>query len=368
MAEENPAVAGFKVGQDLVSKAIENERQMQDLQAKKEQLNVSKFNVVMEDMGAVLSQPHGKLRDYATKRMFAKAQQMNYVIDPGIADVLNDPEMQVPLSQNLAAIMGLSNPKEIGVLADRTAPLFADPLAFKTKTIELAAQLQAKRSKEASEGQSESSKQIDELRRERSQLPITKNTQVLVESFQRMQSVVNEPSAAGDLSLVFSYMKVLDPNSTVREGEQAQAANAAGVPERARALYNKILTGERLTPEQRSDFMGQARNMYEAQLVVQGNVDRQYKQIAEQRGLDPNAVNLGFAVAEQRKRNDVAYEMLRKKGYSDEQIKALVEKRKSERANVLEPAPAPVKAENTQASAKPVAKKGSANAQSRTAK
>jgi len=44
-----------------------------------------------------------------------------------------------------------------------------------------------------------------------------------------------DASAAGDLALIFNYMKILDPGSVVREGEFATAQNSAGIPERIRA-------------------------------------------------------------------------------------------------------------------------------------
>lgn len=72
------------------------------------------------------------------------------------------------------------------------------------------------------------------------------------------------PTAAGDLSLVFSFMKMLDPGSVVREGEQALARNAAGVPERIRTTYNNLLAGESLAPAQRVDFKQQAGAVFDA--------------------------------------------------------------------------------------------------------
>jgi len=47
-------------------------------------------------------------------------------------------------------------------------------------------------------------------------------------------------TAMGDIGLIFSYMKALDPGSVVREGEQASAQNAAGVPEQIRNAYNRL--------------------------------------------------------------------------------------------------------------------------------
>ena len=50
-----------------------------------------------------------------------------------------------------------------------------------------------------------------------------------------------DPSAAGDLAMIFTYMKILDPTSVVREGEQATAQNAAGTPERIKNIYNRVI-------------------------------------------------------------------------------------------------------------------------------
>jgi hypothetical protein len=65
-------------------------------------------------------------------------------------------------------------------------------------------------------------------------------------------------SPAADISLVFAFMKMLDPNSVVREAEYATAENARGVPESIRAVYNKLKDGARLTASQRADFVSQA--------------------------------------------------------------------------------------------------------------
>ena len=63
--------------------------------------------------------------------------------------------------------------------------------------------------------------------------------------FEKVQNaaMAKTPSGATDIALVFGYMKVLDPNSVVREGEFATAANAGGVGETVRNYYNKILEG-----------------------------------------------------------------------------------------------------------------------------
>lgn len=81
---------------------------------------------------------------------------------------------------------------------------------------------------------------------------------VIQDQYRRLRSVATDPSAAGDLGVIFSYMKILDPGSTVREGEQATAQNATSTPDWVMNLYNRIVTGEKLSPTQRADFVKQA--------------------------------------------------------------------------------------------------------------
>lgn len=82
-------------------------------------------------------------------------------------------------------------------------------------------------------------------------------------AFGRIQASSKDPSAAGDLALIFNFMKMLDPGSVVRESEFATAANAAGVPDRIRNQFNRVRTGERLAENQRADFLKQAGNIFD---------------------------------------------------------------------------------------------------------
>jgi hypothetical protein len=72
-------------------------------------------------------------------------------------------------------------------------------------------------------------------------------------------------TAAGDMSKIFGFMKILDPSSTVREGEYASAENARGVPDSVRAQYNKVMSGQRLSPVQRTQFNQAAGDLISSQ-------------------------------------------------------------------------------------------------------
>jgi len=64
---------------------------------------------------------------------------------------------------------------------------------------------------------------------------------------------VDRPQVA-DVSMIFAYMKMLDPRSVVREGEQAQAQGTGGALDLAINTYNKLLGGGSLTDAQRKSF------------------------------------------------------------------------------------------------------------------
>lgn len=95
-------------------------------------------------------------------------------------------------------------------------------------------------------------------------------------------------SPASDISLVFGYMKMLDPGSVVREGEYATAKNAAGIPERVVNAYNKALSGEFLSDTQRKDFLGQASELYGTARKTAEGVAERYRNLANSYGADPS--------------------------------------------------------------------------------
>jgi hypothetical protein len=123
----------------------------------------------------------------------------------------------------------------------------------------------------------------------------TKPYQEVKSAYGRVLS--SEDSAVGDLSLIFGYMKMLDPGSVVREGEFATAQNAAGVPERIMNIYNKVATGQRLSPSQRDSFKGQAKGLYNSALEGEKTVRTGLERISKGYGL--NTENIFYSATEQ---------------------------------------------------------------------
>lgn len=120
----------------------------------------------------------------------------------------------------------------------------------------------------------------------------------LTDSYGRIQASAQNPDAAGDLALIFNYMKMLDPGSTVREGEFATAQNSASIPNRIWAAYNRVLSGERMAEGQRREFVGRADKLYQrASQTYQGRRS-EYHDLARRMNFDPEQIYIERQVLE----------------------------------------------------------------------
>lgn len=111
----------------------------------------------------------------------------------------------------------------------------------------------------------------------------------------------SEDNAAGDLALIFNYMKMLDPGSAVKEGEFANAQNATGIPDKIRNLFNKARTGERLAPAQRAEFRDQAEKLYKPYKAQGDRLKSAYTTEAKRNGFNPAAILLAAPQEEEPK-------------------------------------------------------------------
>jgi len=121
-------------------------------------------------------------------------------------------------------------------------------------------------------------------------IKMTDDYRTVRDSYGRVQASAKNPSAAGDLALIFNYMKILDPGSVVRESEFATARNAAGVPERIRRIYNRVLEGKQLGTAQRKDFVSRAEKLYKSMMAQYEKDEHQFRELAVSFGMDPQQV------------------------------------------------------------------------------
>jgi hypothetical protein len=152
-----------------------------------------------------------------------------------------------------------------------------------------------KRKNDKSDATKSASEKLEaSLRNEFQGKQVYKDTELLAGSVLKMASA--RPTAAGDMSAIYSYMRLLDPGSAVKEAEYASAKNAAGWPQRMRVAYNNALAGEILDPETRRDFLDQANLLWKAQQQRFDVAASEHGRLARESGVRPDNVvlDMGF--------------------------------------------------------------------------
>jgi hypothetical protein len=119
---------------------------------------------------------------------------------------------------------------------------------------------------------------------------LTKDVRDAPTNFNKIKSGFDMATGAGDIAGLTAYMKMLDPTSVVREGEFATAANAGGVSEWIRNLYNKAKSGQILAPEVRQQLLGAAAGQVKAYKGKYDGLTKNYTEFATRAGLDPKDV------------------------------------------------------------------------------
>jgi hypothetical protein len=129
-----------------------------------------------------------------------------------------------------------------------------------------------------------------ELRKEFRADPTVKAFNEVNTAYNQIKTSLSNPSPAGDLAAATKFMKLLDPNSVVRESELALAMAATGLWDRVTTYHNRLLGGEKLSPTQRKDFMDSADRLYQVALQGKNAIENEYTDIANTGGLNPKLV------------------------------------------------------------------------------
>lgn len=120
-----------------------------------------------------------------------------------------------------------------------------------------------------------------------------KNYPEIVDQVSRIEAGAKDPTAAGDIAILFNFMKMLDPSSVVRESEYATAASAGSLMARAQAAMNRVSNGQRLSQAQRDDFVNTARKLFQSVSPRYETIIKNYEDTARRYGLDPQNVVSG---------------------------------------------------------------------------
>lgn len=105
-----------------------------------------------------------------------------------------------------------------------------------------------------------------------------------------VMTLLTDPTIAQDptkqVSLVFAFGKMLDPESVVRESEYALIANARGMFEGLLQKPDQIMTGARLTPQQLQSMQQIARQLYSGSTQRRQDLANYYQDIAKRNRLN----------------------------------------------------------------------------------
>jgi hypothetical protein len=137
-------------------------------------------------------------------------------------------------------------------------------------------------------GLTEPEKRVREgdLRKEYYGLPDIKAYNEVNTAYNQIKVATQRPSPANDLAAATKFMKLLDPNSVVRESELIMAVQASGLSDRIANTGNRILNGEKLTATQRKDFFDAATQFYKIAEDKKRAIDTQYTNIGVESNLN----------------------------------------------------------------------------------
>lgn len=114
------------------------------------------------------------------------------------------------------------------------------------------------------------------------------------DGFARIEAAADLGTAIGQQAIIFGYMKMLDPRSTVRESEVASVENARGVPDSLRNMWNKTVKGEVLTQSQVLDVREAAQELFARQNAQQDEREAFFRGEATKFKLDPDSVAINL--------------------------------------------------------------------------
>ena len=118
------------------------------------------------------------------------------------------------------------------------------------------------------------------------------NFVLVADAIDRIRISARDETGEGDMSLLFAYITMLDPGSTVREGEVSTAQKTANVPDRLLLLYDKAVGGDFLTPAQRANFARLGELIFERTVEKQLGVVDAYSAVARNSGIEVNRIIL----------------------------------------------------------------------------
>lgn len=122
---------------------------------------------------------------------------------------------------------------------------------------------------------------------------ISKDFRTVQDAYSKIKQTSD--SGAGDMSMLYAYVKLLDPGSVVRESEFATAAASGSFGEQVQGAAKSVLAGGRLPPSQRAEFLSEAERLYQGQVLGYDRIKGAYTEIANRNRLNPQNIITDYA-------------------------------------------------------------------------
>ncbi len=118
----------------------------------------------------------------------------------------------------------------------------------------------------------------------------SKEYRVVRDAFGQTSNGFAAKTPAGDMSALYSMIKLYDPTANVNQGSLATVGAVKGAPKSLLDMYNAVVDGKQLNDAQRTDLMNQAKTIYDTHSAGQDKLDQQYIDLANKSGVDPTTV------------------------------------------------------------------------------
>lgn len=174
------------------------------------------------------------------------------------------------------------------------AALREDTKAYRGATLAQGAERnQIAAARAANAGQTSAKQQAQmqvQLRKEFDALPDVKNYNEISNAADVTTQLGKSKTASDDVALIFTFMKALDPQSVVREGEFATAQNTVGIPGAVVNAYNRAISGNRLNDQQRAEFAKTVKSVLGGRKKNYDQIVTKYKKYATDSGLPEDTI------------------------------------------------------------------------------
>lgn len=240
----------------------------------------------------ITNEGYQRLREQAAKAPEAVTAQMG--VESAADKLRQEKQMKDPASEvsqryrDIAAKSGITVPEN--ATAASLEKVF--PYLFRARELEEARTARTEQNALLREAKNEEKNKERELRLvEKFRADdVAKQKDMIDSAYRNIKAISSNKDKGGtsDTALIYSYIKMLDPGSVVREGEIALQRQAADWTGRLGITADRFISGRFLTDRQRKDILAETERLYKEKSVQYTDKLNQFKKQMKGYGLDPN--------------------------------------------------------------------------------